>query len=69
MNDHRITHRREFLKHRVHSMQSTITTLQAVAEREKSNPSHGVHARLRKAEATLAKRKAELAKFDSENPP
>jgi hypothetical protein len=51
MNDHRITHRREFLKHRVHSMQSTITTLQAVAEREKSNPSHGVHARLRKAEA------------------
>jgi hypothetical protein len=64
-----IARRRKFFEYRVKIMQSAIPPLRGWAEIEKSNLSHPVHGKLKKALQTLAEREADLSRFYSENPP
>jgi ribosomal protein L18E len=49
----------------VKTLTSVIATLRELADKEKHNPIHGVHSRLKKARRDLIEKEGALAKLDA----
>ena len=56
---------RKHLEHQVKTLTSVIATLRELANKEKHNPIHGVHSRLKKARQDLIEKKGTFAKLDA----
>jgi len=64
MDDNQTTERKH-LEHQVKTLTSVIATLRELADKEKHNPIHGVHSRLKKARQYLIEKEGALAKLDA----
>ena len=64
MSDDQTTQRKH-LEHQVKTLTSVIATLRELADKEKHNPIHGVHSRLKEARQDLIEKEGALAKLDA----